>query len=294
MPRIEPPPGTVERKVAVKVLMREHVITSPAMLPKTKGIERVQLKNRTHGFYSEAQLLEVINDRRSAYNLPPLKSLYDEEHHIVFRQAVPEDMTSVYEVAEKLFGHTTPAEDRIPLVRRVPEGNFVVTDNDKIVSFAHVQPMLHKPLKQFLAGKIRGKDITADYLDPFASGKVVDVLIKSLGSYHEYPGVRKRYSKALFIGMRHELVKWGEKGYIINRIYATSETPSGIEAASDFKMTSMGKIPGTKGKKRFSYVVDPLASDHPIFRDYCIALEKWRVDHPQEYDDAWKIWNEQQ
>lgn len=291
MPRIAPPPGTVERKVAVRVLLRERVISSPAMLAKLRGIERIQLKGRTHGFYSENQLLEIINDRRRVYGLPELKNIYEEEHHIVFRQAKPEDMPAVYLVAEKLFGHTTSAENRIPLIEKVPEGNFVVVDNDEIVSFAHVQPLKREPLQNFLSGEIRGKDIIADYLDPFAPGKIVDILIKSLGSYHDNSNIRKRYSKALFIGMRHELVKWGEKGYIIHRIYATSETQSGIEAAVEFNgMISLGKIPGTKGKKRFAFEIDPLTSTHPILRDYQIALKEWSIMHPVEYQNAWEIW----
>jgi hypothetical protein len=293
MPKLPPPPGTVTRQTAVKVLLREHVITSPAMLAKLKGISRVVLQGRTHGFYREDQLLEIINAHRLARHQPPITNLLDEEHDIVFRQATPEDMAGVYEVAHKLFGHTTSAEDRIPLVQRCPEGNYVVTDHGKIVSYAHIQPLLSGPLKDFLSGKFRGSAITAEYLDPFQSGKVVDVLIKSLGSYHEQKATSTRYSQALFMGLRHELIKWGYKGYIIHRVYATSETPSGIEKAVDFKMKSLGKIRGSRGKKRFAFELDPLASDYRIIEEYRMALEQWKHDHPAEYEIAWRKWREQ-
>ncbi len=203
-------------------------------------------------------------------------------------------MHGVYAIAEKLFGHTTLAEDRMPLVKRVPEGNLVVTDRGKIVSYAHIQPLLLEPLQRFLSGKIRGKDITAEHLDPFAPGKVVDILVKSIGSYHENPATSTRYSKALFLGMRSELTRWGEKGYIINKIYATSETSSGIEKASEFRMTSLGKIPGSKGKKRFAYAIDPKTSTLSFFKGYQTALDKWRTSHPEQYERAWIDWQRRQ
>lgn len=291
MPRLTPPPGTVTRKQAVNVLMREKVITSSSMLEKLKGIDRVRLEGRTHGFYPEDQLLAIINDRRERRGEAPLQNIFDEKHNIICRQATPADMPGVYAVAEQLFGHTTFAEDRMPLVKRVPEGNLVVTDQDTVVSYIHIQPLQSAPLKQFLDGKIRGSQIIADYLDPFAPGKVVDVLVKSIGSYHENTNTRKRYSKALFVGLRKEITRWGEQGYIIHRVYATSETPSGIEAAADFQMTSMGKMPTTKGKRRFAYVLDPLTTKHPFFKGYQEALHQWAQDHPEEYKRAWEEWD---
>lgn len=289
MPKLPPPPGTVTRQTAVQVLMREKVITSPAMLAKLRGLNRVVLQGRSHGFYPEDRLLEIANDHRVARGLPPLKSLFEEDHDIKFCQAVAEDMPGVYEVAHKLFGHTTTAETRTSILEKCPEGNYVVTDHGNVVSYAHIYPLLTEPLRGFLQGKFRGDAIVADHLDPFASGKVVDLLVKSLGSYHENKDVRKRYSKALFIGLWHELIRWGYEGYIIHRIYATSETPSGIESAVEFQMKSLGKI--SRSKKRYGFELDPSTSEHRMIRDYRLALEHWKQQHPAEYQRAWQEWN---
>lgn len=291
MPKLQPPPGTVTRQIAVRVLMREKVITSAGMLAKLKGLNRVVLQGRSHGFYPEDRLLEIMNDHRVARGLPPLKSLFEGEHDIKFRQATSEDMPGVYEVAHKLFGHTTPAETRISILARCPEGNYVVTDHEKVVSYAHIYPLLTEPLQGFLRGDFRGDSITAEHLDPFAPGKVVDLLIKSLGSYHESVSVRKRYSKALFVGLWHELIRWGHEGYIVHRIYATSETPSGIESAVEFQMKSLGRIPTQSRKKRYGFELDPFTSEHRIMRDYRLALEDWKRQHPAEYEHAWQEWS---
>lgn len=293
MPKMRPASGMVTRETAVKVLIREKIITSSPMISKLKGLERVVPEGRKHGFYKEEELLTIINNRRKLYGQELLTTLFQDDHDIKFRQATPEDVYGTYNVAVKLFGPTTPASDRVPLLERCPEGNVVVTDHKQIVSFAVLLPMKREPLMEFLAGRFRGSAITADHLDPFATGKVVDILIKSIGSYHESVFVQRRYSKALFVGLHHELVRWGLKGYIVHKIYATSETKSGIELAADFHMKSLGRIRGTKNHKRYAFELDPCDSGHPMIRDYCKALETWKGLHPQEWEAAWEEWRKQ-
>lgn len=294
MPRLMPPPGTVTRKQAVEALLREEAITSPSMLEKLKGIKKVILEGRTHGFYPESQILDIINSHRNSRHLPPLRSIFDEEHKIVCRQAEPSDMFGVYAVAQKLFGHTTAAEDRMPLIERVPEGNLVVTDRGKIVGYIHIQPLLPDVMQKFRGGEIRGAGIRAEDLDPFRTGKVVNILVKSVGSYHDHKSIATLYNKILFRKLEMELKLWGEKGYIIDKVYATSETPSGIDAASSFKMASLGRVRGSSGKRRYAYVLDVAQSDLRYLKPYKLALEKWRVQHQEEYEQAWRDWHERQ
>src|SRR6266568_3401136 len=288
MPKLEPTPGMVTRQTAVQALMREKVINSPSMLAKLKGIRHEVYPGRTHGFYSEEDLIRIINEYRVRRNQPPTSSLFT--RNLKFRQANVEDMTGVYQVAHKLFGSTTSASTRISLLEKCPEGNVIVTDHDIVVSFAHFYPLRDETLQSFLAGKIRGPQIGIDDIDCFESGKVVNILVKSMGSYHEHKGTAKLYSKALFLGLNHELIRWGHKGYIINGVYATSETPSGIEAAAEFRMQSLGRIPGSKGKKRYAYELNPFTSDLSIAQHYREALEEWAKEHTEEYDKAWRIW----
>lgn len=288
MPKLGPPPGMVTRQTAVQALTREKVINSPSMLSKLKGIRHEVPPGRTHGFYSEEDLLHLINEFRIRRGQSPTNTLFS--RNLKFRQATIADMQGVYEVAHKLFGSTTSAATRISLLERCPEGNVIVTDNDIVVSFAHLYPLKDETLQKFLAGEIRGAQIGIDDLDCFETGKIVNVLVKSVGSYHEHLATSKLYSKTLFLGLRHELMRWGYKGYIINRVYATSETQSGIEAAAEFKMQSLGRIPGSKGKKRYAYELDPFTSDLSIAQQYKVAIEDWSKQHPQEYEKAWQDW----
>ncbi len=292
MARLEAPPGTVTRAVALRILRREGVLTSAAMLLKLKGVTRIVPEGRTHGFYHEGPLLKIINDRRSLKGLPPLENLFDEEHKIEFRQATREDIYGAYDVAVKLFGPTTPASDRIPLFEKCPEGNVVVLDNNQVVSFAVILPMKQEPLREFLSGKFRGNGVTADHLDPFAPGKVVDILIKSMGSFHEHKPTSRKYSQRLLSGLKDEIAKWGKKGYIIHKIYGTSETPDGIALALEIQMQSLGKIPGSRGHKRYAFELDPYKSAHPFIRNYVNALDQWKKEHTQEWEEAWAEWKD--
>ncbi len=288
MPKLEPSPGMVTRQTAVQALTREGVIGSPSMLTKLKGIRHEVPPGRSHGFYSEEDLLRLINEYRSSHNKPPTKTLFS--RNLRFRQATEGDIQGVYEVAHRLFGSTTSAATRISLLEKCPEGNVIVIDSNIVVSFAHIYPLKNETFQKFLAGKIRGAQIGVDDLDCFQSGKVVNILIKSMGSYHEHKATAKLYSKALFLGINHELIRWGHEGYIINKVYATSETHEGIEAAAEFKMQSLGRIPGSKGKKRYAYELDPFTSDLSIARNYKTAIGEWEQQHPTEYKKAWQTW----
>lgn len=293
MSRQEAPPGTVTRAVALRILRREGVLTSAAMLLKLKGVTRIIPEGRTHGFYHQEPLLKIINDRRKLKGKPLLESLFDEEHKIEFRQATVEDIYGAYNVAVKLFGPTTPAIERVPLFEKSPEGNIVVTDGEEVVAFAVILPMKREPLMRFLTGKFRGSQIAAEHLDPFESGKVVDVLIKSIGSYHDHNPIKKQYSRRLLSGMKDEIARWGKEGYVIHKIYATSEEPDGITLALELKMQSLGKISGSRGKRRYAFELDPYSSSHHFIRAYCDAIGEWRELHSQEWDKAWERWKQQ-
>jgi hypothetical protein len=293
VPKMPPFPGMITREAAARVLIREKIITSSPMISKLKGLDRVVPEGRTHGFYREDQLLSIINSHRQLYGLEPLATLFYEDHNISARQATPEDIYGAYNVAVKLFGPTSPASERIPLLERCPEGNLVLVDNNQIVGFAVILPMKQEPLMKFLAGKFRGSQITADHLDPFAPGKAVDILIKAIGVHHESTLMRKVYGERLLMEVHKEIIRWGLKGYIINKIYCTSEEPDGITLALEMKMQSLGRISGSRGKRRYAFELDPYRSTSPMIRGYNQAIEGWRDAHPQEWDRAWEEWKQQ-
>lgn len=293
MPKMPPMKGMVTRETAVKALVREKIITSSPMISKLKGLDRFVPEGRKHGFYREDQLLAIINNRRKLYGQEPLTTLFQQDHKISARQTTPEDIYGAHSVAVKLFGPTSPAIERIPLLERCPEGNLILVDNDQIVGFAVILPMKQEPLKLFLSGKFRGSAITADHLDPFATGKVVDILIKAIGVDHESVPMQRVYGERLLMEVRNEIIRWGIKGYIIHKVYCTSEEPPGITMALEMKMQSLGRISGSRGKKRYAFELDPYQTSSPVVRGYTQAINGWRDAHPQEWKEAWEEWRKQ-
>jgi hypothetical protein len=200
-----------------------------------------------------------------------------------FSLATPDDMERVYKVAASLFGDTTTAEARKPLVALCPEGNYIVKRNGKVVAYIHIQPLKHDRLMAFMRGEIRGKHITTDDIDCFEPNKTVECLIKSVGATKEI-GSNDRTKKAnqlrflykLLRGTALEMGKLGGKGIKINKIYATSETVTGITMGFSAKMKQMGK---PLGGGRFRFIMDVEETDIPLLHPYKTALAEWEKQY---------------
>jgi hypothetical protein len=74
------------------------------------------------------------------------------------------------------------------------------------------------------------------------------------------------------------MAKLGSKGIIIKKIYATSETVTGIAMGFSVKMEQFGKL---LGAGRFRFVLDVEKSDLPLLLPYKQALALWKQEHQQ-------------
>jgi hypothetical protein len=213
----------------------------------------------------------------------PIEAASTNNDDLTFSQATPDDMDGVYKVAASLFGDTTSAEARKPLVELCPEGNYVVKRKGLVVAYIHIQPLKHDRLMAFMRGEIRGKHITKDDLDCFTPGKTVECLIKSVGATKQLGSTPEncranqlRFLFKLLRGTALEIAKLGEKGVIISKIYATSETPTGIAMGFNANMEQFGK---PLGEGRFRFVMDVEKTDIPFLHPYKQALAQWKAEH---------------
>src|SRR5260370_25191335 len=237
---------------------------------------------RKQGFFVLNEV-QALAEGLSSFFESSIEENRAEKDHLVFSQATPDDMEGVYKVAASLFGDTTSAEARKPLVAQCPEGNYVVKNNGKIVAYIHIQPLKHDRLMAFMRGEIRGKQITAQDLDGFTPGESVECLIKSVGAAKNIRNTEEncrhnqiRYIFKLLRGTAFEMARLGEKGVNITTIYATSETVTGIAMAFSAKMEQFGK---PLGVGRFRFVLDVEKSDLPLLHPYKQAFAKWRKEH---------------
>ncbi len=138
----------------------------------------------------------------------------------------------------------------------------------------------------FMRGEIRGKHIKAEDLDCFAPRKAVECLIKSVGAVNSIGYTDEdrrsnelRYLFRLLRGTALAMAELGNEGVNITKIYATSETVTGIAMGFNAKMEQFGK---PLGMGRFRFVLDVETSDLPLLHPYKKAFAAWNKEHGKD------------
>lgn len=285
MVRKQPPPGFLSSAQAADILG-----CSVGMVYNYERSGQLHKKTppgRKQGYFLESEVRELANALDNFFD----SNINDDVESIVeFRQATVEDVDGIYNVAASLFGSTTSAEARKPLIEKCAEGNYIVKRNSKIVAYIHIQPLKHDRMIAFMEGKIRGKDIIAEDLECFKPGQKTEVLIKSIGATKNIGSTddnklhnQKYFLMRLLRGTAREMAKLGHQGVEITKLYATSETLTGIRMAYNAKMDFFGK---PIGEARFRYVLDVEKSDLPILQPYKKAFAEWKAKHHTELESA--------
>jgi hypothetical protein len=282
MARKQPPPSYLTSSQAAEILKCK--VSMVYNYERAGRLKREVPKGRKQGFFRQDEVKALAAGMAEFFETP-LENQVPEMSDLVFAQATPDDAEGIYKAAASLFGSTASAEARKPLIALCPEGNYIVKWKGKVVAYIHIQPLKHERLMALMEGKIRGKDITTDELDCFSSGKSVEGLVKSVGAVKDIgpdEAVRRRnqlhFLFKLLRGTALEMAKLGSQGVNITRLYATSETVTGIEMAYSAHMEMFGK-PFSGG--RFRYVLDVQQSDIPLLQPYKRALAEWQREHQE-------------
>jgi len=282
MTRKQPPSDYLTSSQAAEIL--KCSVSMVYTYERSGRLKKEVPKGRKQGFFKRSEV-EALAAGMAEFFEMPLESQVPEMNDLVFTQATPNDAEGIYKVAASLFGSTTPAEDRKPLITLCPQGNYIVKWKEKIVAYIHIQPLKHERLMAFMNGKIRGKDISINDLDCFTPGKSVECLVKSVGAVKDIGSDdnTRRLNQLHFLfkllrGTALEIAKLGTQGINITKLYATSETVTGIEMAYSAHMDMFGK-PFKGG--RFRYTLDVQQSDIPLLRPYKHAITEWQQAHQE-------------
>ena len=196
-----------------------------------------------------------------------------------FDIAKPEDMDGVYDVATRAIApKTMSAELRRSWLEKEPDSCFVVKHDKKVVAFFHLLPVKHERLIQFMEGKIRGWDITANDVEQFQTGRTVECLAIIASEPDVNETTRMHYVTVLLRGIRKEMHKLGQRGVIISKIYATSETPTGIAMSIHAGMEEYGPRIG----KRLTFVMNVEKSKSFLADDYKEGLKERQKEQKEE------------
>ncbi|GER88061.1 hypothetical protein KDW_22230 [Dictyobacter vulcani] len=242
-------------------------ITEPKLrtLVSNNTLTKIVPPGRKTGLYIKSEVYNYA-ERWEAFLLakePPKAS---------FAIAKVEDMPAEYELAKRVLGATMAIEQRQAWIKKNPECDFIVKYNDRVVAYLTLLPLKHQVIENFMQGKIRGWEIQEEDIETYEPGKQLECIIMGTASDPDMgEEAKKGYMLILIRGLMRFLEELGERGIYINKVYSTSETPTGIAMSLHLGMEELKPRLG----KRLRFVLDVQQSDHFLFKSYKESLARW-------------------
>jgi hypothetical protein len=155
-------------------------------------------------------------------------------------------------------------ETRLGWYQSNPDIDYVVKQEGAVAGYVSLMPLKHDTIAQLLSGEKRGWEVTPDELLPFTPGVLLECFAMALGVR---AGLRKaeKYGMRLLSGAIHVLGEFATKGIIIDKLYATTNSPDGIKACRDLGFEEIDPNPET-ARKRF--LLDPITSNSILLQEY--------------------------
>lgn len=284
MPRKPPPPGLITAGEAAKILNVSTGMLS--IYVKQNKLHREGPASRTYKFYVEAEVRALAETERvffeaerdqpredsNTMNILPAHTYYG----ATFSVATANDMDALYTMAKKLFPKTADADRRRSWLTKEPQGHFVVKSNSgAVLSYLYLLPLVANQLSNYLHDDLPSRAITPDDIEPFAPGKKSEsCVIGGIGSDPDLnQEIRTNCTGILLRGVKQELQKLGEQGIIIPKLYAFSETTTGITMCARLGMSQWEEPRG----KWCTFQIDLEQTKSPLFQGYKKAIAAWKL-----------------
>ncbi len=252
------------------------VITEPQLrtLVANKQLHKVTPPGRKNAVYSREEV-DKFAAKWQAFLIGQ-----DTEPITTFESAIVDDMENENELDRRTVGGAgMSAEVRRAWLETVPELDYHVKHNGKLVAFLRLLPLKHEIMQAFMNGEVRGKDIKPQDLETLTPGKEIECLVIGIsGDPDVDEQTRMHYVFVLLRGAGEKLAELGRQGIVISHLYATSESPTGIATALQI---GMQVLPPTLGK-RTRFILNPQDSDAYIIRKYKEGLAEWKKEQEIE------------
>ena len=230
-------------------------------------IKKVILPGRSQGVYSKkevANLRDQINTTLVA----------EQDEGVRFEKATVGSIEKEAELAHLVFGEKARAvNERTSFLKKNPSIDFHLYDQDKLVAYINVVPLKHTAIEAFMQGKIGAWKISPDDIEPYDPDKPVECLIIDMVTTPTVPPSRRTfYGSRLLSNLLQTLSDAGKQGIEITKIYAASETSTGIRILKNAGF----QIIGEARKGRFSFELDIANSNEKIIESYKESLIEWK------------------
>ncbi len=274
MARRQPPEGYITSHDAA-----ERIGVSDGMLSlyvKQGKLQRYGPETRKYKFYKVSEVEALAQSENAFFEKG---RIIPREVDAVFSPATHADMDALYAMAVKLFPHTASAEHRRSWLTKEPRGHYVVKrkSDGAVVAYLYLLALQHDLIVRYMHGEVRNIHITSEDVLNFVPGVPVEIILGGIASDPDVveEDTRAGYVAVLLRGVRKDLERLGHEGITITRMYAYSETESGIAMCARLGMSQWEEPRG----KRCTFQMDIASSNASIMRTYNHALTQWYTAH---------------
>ena len=231
---------------------------------KAGRIEKVLLPGRAQYLYPRRSVDRLARRIEAAI-------IADSPEGLDYRKARIEDLQLEYELSHLIFGknaHTVAIRKKY--MEKNPDIDYHLYDTDKLAAFINVIPFTKETIQAFISGEKRGHELDPNTILPFVPGQPLECIVMEMATTPTVPPERRTiYGSQLIMGFAETLGQWGEQGVIINKLHATSSTPTGqrICRSAGFQVVHDFE------NGRLAFELDLNTSNAKILREYREGLE---------------------
>jgi hypothetical protein len=237
---------------------------------KSQRIKRIYLPGRKQAVYSRKEINDMANRIEAV-------AIVEKGDGIEFKKATLSDLDEEYKLARLTFGRNADTEEirkgKQAFLEKNPDINYHLYDHGNFVGCIDIIPLKHEAIVDFLQGKVIAWLIDPENIEQFEPGKPLECLIIDMLTT---PGVepfkRSSYAARMISNFINVLIEWGNQGVEVSKVYAASNTPSGIRVLKNAGF----QIIDENDKGRICFELDINKSNERILRSYKEALERWK------------------
>ncbi len=255
-------------------VQRKLNITEPALrnLVNQKKIRKVIPPGREYGVYLKAEI-DRFAEKWEAFLMSK------EPPKTEFRIARSEDINAEQKLEARAIGpNGMPADVKKEWLAANNESDYHVYHDGKLVAFLFFVPIKNEIMDDFIKGIIPWKDIKPERdIEKYLPERPLSLFVQSIASEPDVDETtRTHYMLILLRGAGEELKKLGRRGIIIEKVYARSQTPTGIAMAIHAGMQEYEPLPRTG--KLIRFVLDIKTSNAYLARAYKEGFAEWQKE----------------
>jgi predicted DNA-binding transcriptional regulator AlpA len=234
-------------------------------------ITRIVPPDRSDGYYPKKEIDKMAKAKE-------LFILEYTEEPSTFEKALEEDIRGLYEVCKTLWGNlNTPSyETRLEWYKKNTEMYYVVKQDGIVVGFIGLVPIERDTLQKMMEHP--GLNEKTEDILPFIPRVPIHGLFLELGVRSDIPKNRK-YGRHLIAGGFSVLETLASREIVIEKLYAHSRTPDGINICRKMGFKETKPV---EGDTRIRFELDLRTSSYPLLKEYQRIVESYKKQKNQD------------